>query len=66
MESMCSTADALTADIQKVIDSLPLAHQSELQNGELVDNLQDAYVSLQDWVFVQGFALVKKSSRPER
>lgn len=66
MESMRSTTDALTTDIQRAINSLPLAHQSEPQNGELVDNPQDGDARLQDWAFVQGFALVKESSRPER
>ncbi len=63
---MRSTTDALAADIRRAINSLPLAHQSEPQNGELVDNPQDGYARLQDWAFVQGFALVKESGRPER
>lgn len=31
-----------------------------------MDNPQDGYARLQDWAFVQAFALVKESSRPER
>lgn len=66
MEPTRSTTDALTADIQRAINVLPPAHRSEPQNGELVDNPQDGYTHLQDWAFVQGFALVKESSRPEQ
>ncbi len=66
MESIRSTADALATDIRRAINSLPFAHQSEAQNGELVDNPQDGYTRLQGCAFVQGFALVKESSRPER
>ena len=66
MESMRSTTDALATDIRRAINSLPLAHQSEPQNGELVDNPQDGYARLQDWAFMQDFALVKESSRSER
>lgn len=66
MESTRSTTDTLAAGIRRAINALPLAHRSELLNGELVDNLQDRYARLQDWAFVQGFALVKESSRPER
>lgn len=65
MEPTRSTTDALTANIRS-INVLPPAHRSEPQNGELVDNPQDGYARLQDWAFVQGFALVKESSRPER
>ncbi len=32
----------------------------------MVESSDVGYVRLQDWVFTQGFALVKKSSRPER
>lgn len=56
----------MAADIRRAINALPLAHRSEPLNGELVHNLQDRYARLQDWAFVQGFALVKESSRPER
>ncbi len=63
---MRSRTDALAADIRKSINSLPIAYQSEPQNGELVDNSQDGYVRLQDWAFVPDFALVKESSRSER
>ncbi len=66
MESVRSTSNTLSTDIQKAISSLPLAHQSQSLNAELVDNLKDGYASLQDWAFVQGFKLVKESSRPER
>lgn len=66
MESTRSTTDTLAADIRRAINALPLAHRSEPLNGELVDNPQDGYARLQDWAFVQGFALVKESSRPER
>lgn len=61
MESRRSATDALTADIRRAINSLPLAHQSEPQNGELIDNPQDGDTRLQDWAFVQGFALLKES-----
>ena len=63
---MRSTSDALAAEIRRAINSLPLAHQGEPQNVELVDNPQDGYTHLQDLAFVQGFALAKKSSQPER
>lgn len=63
---MRSTTNAFTADIRRTIRSLPLAHQSEPQNDELVDNPQNGYARLQDWVFIQGFALLKGSSRPEQ
>ncbi len=58
--------EALAVQIQRVIDALPVSHQIQSQDGELVDNPGDGYVCLQDWAFLQGFALVKKSSQPER
>lgn len=66
MESTRSKTDTLAADIRRAINALPLAHQSEQLNGELVDNPQDGYARSQDWVFVQGFAQAKESSRAER
>ena len=61
-----SITEELATDIQRAINALPPAHQVEPQDGELVDNPRDGYIRLQDWAFIQGFALVKESSRPER
>ncbi len=58
--------EALAVQIQRAVDALPASLQIETKDGELVDNPGDGYARLQDWAFVQGFVLVKESSRPER
>ena len=57
---------ALAAEIQRAVDVIPASHRIEPKDGELVDNPGDGYICLQDWASVQGFALVKESSRPDR
>ncbi|MCJ1346320.1 hypothetical protein MMC31_004535 [Peltigera leucophlebia] len=61
-----SITEEVAADIRRAINALPPAHQVEPQDGELVDNPRNGYIQLQDWAFVQGFALVKESSRSDR
>lgn len=58
--------EVLAVEIQSVVDALPASHQIESQDRDLVDNPGDANVRLQDWAILQGFALVKESSQPER
>ena len=66
MEATNSRTGALAAEIQRAIEVLPASHQIEPQDGELVDDPSDGYIRLQDWGFIQGFALVKASTRAER
>ena len=63
MEATSSKTGALAAEIQTAIEVLPASHRIEPQDGELVDNSRDGYIRLQDWVFIQGFAFVKESTR---
>lgn len=58
--------NALTTEIQKLINTLLPAHQLAPIDGEIIDNPQDRYIRLQDWAFTQGFVMVKKSSQLER
>ena len=58
--------EVLAVEIQSAVDALPASHQIEPQDRELVDNPGGVYVRLQDWAVLQGFALVKESSQPER
>lgn len=66
MEATSSRTRALAAEIQRAIEVLPASHQIGPQDRELVDNPSDGYIRLQDWAFIQGFALVKASTRAER
>ena len=58
-----SLSEALAAELQRAIHALPIMHR---QHGETVNDPHEGFVRLQDWAFTQGFALVKKSSRPDR
>ena len=58
--------EEVATDIRRAIDALLPTHQVEPQDGELVDNPHNAYIRLQDWAFIQGFALVKESTRLEK
>lgn len=58
--------EEVVTDIRRAINALPLAHQVETQDGDLVDNPSDGYIHFQDWAFTQGFGLVNESSQPER
>ena len=66
MDATSSMKGALAAEIQRAVDILPASHRIEPQDRELVDSPGDDYIRLQDRAFVQVFALVKESSRPER
>lgn len=53
-------------NIWRTINIFSAAPQVELQDGELVDSPSDGYIQSQDWAFIWGFVLVKKSTWPER
>lgn len=61
-----SLSEALAAELQRAIHALPITHRKEPQHGETVNDPHEGFVRLQDWAFTQGFALVKRSSRPDR
>ena len=61
-----TVTEALADEIRRGVNALPPVHGIEPQENELVESPDVRYVRLQDWAFTQGFALVKKSSRPER
>lgn len=67
MEEPTSTVtEALADEIRHAINAPPIAHKAEPQDNEVVESREVRYIRFQDWAFIQGFALVKESSRPER
>ena len=61
-----STTPALQAQIAAATAALPPSHLSEPVEDEIVNSIDAGYLRIQDWVFTQGFAVVKESRKPTR
>jgi hypothetical protein len=67
VEASASTVTpGLATQIKAAVAALPAAHQIPPQEREVVDSSEAAFVRLQDWAFIHGFALAKESASANR
>jgi hypothetical protein len=62
-----STSETVTAELQaqlnEAVAAVPLAHRLHPGQDEVFESKEAAFIQLQDWAFVQGFAIVKESAK---
>jgi hypothetical protein len=62
-----STSETVTAELQAQLDeavaAIPPAHRLYPSRDEVFESKEAAFARLQDWAFVQGFAIVKESAK---
>ena len=46
--------------------ALPPFHLTSPAEGEIVESLDAGYTRIQNWAFIQGFAIAKESRKPTR
>jgi MULE transposase-like protein len=62
-----STSETVTAELRAQLDEavadVPPAHRLHPSRDEVFESKEAAFARLQDWAFVQGFAIVKESAK---
>jgi hypothetical protein len=62
-----STSETVTAELQAqlnaAIANIPPAHRLHPSRDEVFESKEAAFIRLQDWAFINGFAIVKESSK---
>ena len=60
-----STSETMTAELQaqlnEAVAAVPMAYRHHPSRDEVFESKEAAFVRLQDWAFVHGFAIVKGS-----
>ena len=62
-----STSETVTAELRAqlnaAIANIPPAHRLHPSRDEIFESKEAAFIRLQDWAFINGFAIVKESSK---
>jgi len=65
-----STSETVTAKLQAQLDAavaaIPLLHSTNPSDNKVFQSKEAAFTRLQDWAFINSFAIVKESSKSKQ